>query len=594
MSKLLMMQDKVQQFCSAITSVLNIETMILDETLQIVAGTGKYSEQIGSYEAEAFLSQEYLYKYILRKGDVYVVEDVDDPLYGPEQYGETGEICCAIPYKTGSIGIISLVAFDDEQYERLIGNSSNICDFLRNMAFLLSSLLLESETLDRIDVQARLLNEVVDSSPHCIIAVNSEGKIIRSNTKARKFLQGDGKDFWGVLGKSIDQFWPGASTAIIENGQDFKNKEFLFDEVDVHIVLSSRIIYNQDQIEQVVIFFDDVIEARQNAYAILDEGRGALDNIIGSSPALKPLKDMVPMISSSDSTVLITGESGTGKELFAKAIHFSGPRSSEPFVTINCGAIPENLIESELFGYEKGSFTGADTAGHVGKFEKANGGTVFIDEIGDLPLHMQMKLLHVLQRREFERVGGTETIKLDVRFIAATNKDLPGMIADGSFREDLYYRINVIPMIIPPLRDRKEDIPALVNYFISRIDAQLHRNVTSVSDEAMSVLLAHEWPGNVRELENAIEYGVNMAPGEIIRSSDLSPHLRDTQPGFIIDTDSNDLKRNIENYENHILLEYLKDVESGEITKEELARKLGISHSSLYRKINRLTKAKKG
>ena len=591
MSKLLMMQDKVQQFCSAITSVLNIETMILDETLQIVAGTGKYSEQIGSYEAEAFLSQEYLYKYILRKGDVYVVDDMSDPLYGPEQYGETGEICCAIPYKTGSIGIISLVAFDDEQYERLIGNSSNICDFLRNMAFLLSSLLLESETLERIDVQARLLNEVVDSSPHCIIVVNSEGKIIRSNTKARHFLQDDGRDFWGVLGKSIDHFWPGATAAIIENGQDFKNKEFLFNEVGVHVLLSSRIIYNHDQIEQVVIFFDDMIEARQNAYAILDEGRGALDNIIGNSPALRPLKDMVPMIASSNSTVLITGESGTGKELFAKAIHFSGPRSSEPFVTINCGAIPENLIESELFGYEKGSFTGADTAGHVGKFEKANGGTVFIDEIGDLPLHMQMKLLHVLQRREFERVGGTDTIKLDVRFIAATNKDLPGMIADGSFREDLYYRINVIPMIVPPLRDRKEDIPALINYFINRIDAQLHKNVSSVSNEAMSVLLAHDWPGNVRELENSIEYSVNMAPGDIIRSSDLAPHLKESRSGFMIGTDSNDLKHNIENYENYILLEHLKDVESGVITKEELARKLGISHSSLYRKINRLTKA---
>lgn len=591
MSKLLLVQDAVQQICSAITSVLNVESMVLDENLQIVAGTGKYEEQIGSLEAEALLSEEFLYKYILRVGGTYVVDDTSDPLYGPEQYGETGEICCAIPYRTGSIGILSLVAFDEEQYDRLIGNRANICDFLSNMALLLSSYLAGSETLERIDAQARLLTEVVDSSPHCIIAIDASGKIINSNTKARRFLQPDPDRFWGVLGKRIDQFWSGASSAIIQQKQDFRNKEFLFNDGQVHIVLSSRIIYNEGDIEQIVIFFDDVVEAKENAYALLDDAKGAMDSIIGNSPVLSEVKAMVPPVSSSDSTVLITGESGVGKELFAKAIHFSGRRSSAPFVIINCGAIPDNLMESELFGFEKGAFTGAHEHGHIGKFEKANGGTVFIDEIGDLPLHLQMKLLRVLQSKEFERVGGTQTIHVDVRFIAATNRDLTAMIREGTFREDLYYRLNVIPMYIPPLREHPEDIPALIHHFLSLYAAKLRRNVTVISDDAMSFLLQSDWPGNVRELENVIEYSVNMAQTNMIRVSDLPPYLKKAHPDLSLGSDSG-LKQNIENYENYVLIQQLREVEEGRLTKEELARKLGISRSSLYRRINRLTKSK--
>ena len=589
MSKLLQIQETVQQICSAITSVVNIESMVLDENLQIIAGTGQYQEQIGSFEAESFSTEEYLYKYILRQGGTYTVEDTNDPLYGPEQYGETGEICCAIPYKTGSIGIISLVAFDEEQYGRLIGNKTNVCDFLQNMAVLLSSFVLGSENLGKIDTQARLLNEVVNSSPHCIVTVDASGKIIASNSKARSFLQKSPGEFWGILGKKLDHYWSGAFNAIVESRQEFKNKEFRFNDGEVHIVLSSRIIYNRDAVEQVVIFFDDAIEARQTAYRILDESRGALDSIIGNSPVLTSLKEMVPTIASSNSTVLITGESGTGKELFAKAIHFSGERSSAPFVTINCGAIPENLIESELFGYEKGTFTGADTHGHAGKFEVAGEGTIFIDEIGDLTLNMQMKLLHVLQRREFERLGSNRTIQVRARFITATNRDLAQMVAEGTFRDDLYYRLNVIPMTIPPLRDRMDDLPALVNHFIKKHSSQLHKNVDKISEDAISILLSHGWPGNVRELENAIEYSVNMARDNTIRPADLSPYLRSLHPGPAAAGNDN-LKQSMTEYENSFLLQQLKEVELGNLTKDELARKLGISRSSLYRRISRLKK----
>lgn len=588
MSKLQLVQETVQQIATAISSVLNIECMILDDRLRIIAGTGKYYQQIGAFEAEAFLSQDYLYKYLLKKGGTYVVDDIFDPLYGPELYGETGEICCVIPYKTGSIGIISLVSFDDKQYDALIGNRESICGYLQHMANLLSSFIANTESYSKIQEQARLFSEIVNSSPHCIITTDSSGCIRAFNDKARNYLQNGQSQFWGILGKKIDFFWENAWELLTNSGENFKNKEFFFNNRAVHVIISLQIIYNNDSIEQAVVFFDDVVEAKQSAFNILSEGRGATDVIVGKSPQIEQLKNMVPNIAASNSTVLITGESGTGKEMFANAIHYSSDRKEAPLVTINCGAIPESLIESELFGYEKGAFTGAAAEGHVGKFEKGNGGTVFVDEIGELPLPMQSKLLHVIQRREFERVGGNKTISVDVRIIAASNRNLVQMVKDGTFREDLYYRLNVIPLHIPPLREHPSDISLLANHFLTVYSKKLNKPIQAFSDEAMSRLLSHDWPGNARELENAIEYSVNMAAGNIITISDLTPALQDINSGFHKKMETDGLKQNVKFFENQLLIQGLKEVELGLLTKEELARKMGISKSSLYRKINRL------
>ena len=218
----------------------------------------------------------------------------------------------------------------------------------------------------------------------------------------------------------------------------------------------------------------------------------------------------------SNSTVLITGESGTGKEMFAKAIHYASPREDKPFITVNCGAIPENLLESELFGYEKGAFTGASEKGKEGKFELADGGTIFLDEIGDMPLHLQVKILHVLQNMRFDRVGGSKSIIVDVRVIAATNKDLEKLIEEGSFREDLYYRLSVIPLSIPPLRERKDDIKQLMYHFLKKYNSFMNKKIERFSPEVEEIYTNHDWPGNVRELENAVEYGANMAFGNVI------------------------------------------------------------------------------
>jgi len=247
---------------------------------------------------------------------------------------------------------------------------------------------------------------------------------------------------------------------------------------------------------------------RQNfAYRRDAAVRNSLDNIVGASPSMEKLKETVRTVSSTASTVVIFGESGTGKELVARAVHACSPRSAEPFVSINCGAFPETLLESELFGYMKGSFTGA-TQNKRGLFEVANGGTLFLDEISEMSLAMQVKLLRVLQERVLRPIGGTAEVAIDVRLIAATNKDLERLVAEGQFREDLYYRISVIPIRVPPLRDRREDIPVLTNHFLKKYVTVAGKSITSIVAESLRGLLEYDWPGNVRQLENTIERAV--------------------------------------------------------------------------------------
>src|SRR5215208_4569686 len=244
------------------------------------------------------------------------------------------------------------------------------------------------------------------------------------------------------------------------------------------------------------------------------------DKIVGQSAALQHVLDIVKKVAKSNTTVLIRGETGTGKELIAGATHHNSLRANRNFVKVNCAALQENLLESELFGHEKGAFTGADKQ-RIGRFEQADGGTLFLDEVGDMSANTQAKILRVLQEHEFERLGGTRTIKVDVRLIAATNRDLPAMVAAGQFREDLYYRLNVVTIEMPPLRERKEDIGALAGFFIRRFAGELKKKIEGLDPDALKLLVRYNWPGNIRELENAIERAALLAETAIITSSDL-------------------------------------------------------------------------
>ena len=312
------------------------------------------------------------------------------------------------------------------------------------------------------------------------------------------------------------------------------------------------------------------------------------DEIVGQHPSLQKLHRLIAQVARTTATVLITGESGTGKELVARAIHRQGPRDPKPFVAVNPAAIPETLIESELFGHEKGAFTGAYQR-KLGRFELAQGGTLFLDEIGTLKAELQAKLLRVLQEREIERVGGTRAIKIDVQVIAATNVDLTDAVSRGAFREDLYYRLNVVRVEVPPLRERAQDIPLLVEHFIRRSSREFNKRVEALSPEALAALQEYRWPGNVRELQNVIERSVVLAEGPVIQLNDLPldvllpEHRRKVQ-----EADRLPLKSATEDFERQIVLRVLERVKGNQ---REAARILGLHRNSLARLLARWKEA---
>ncbi len=316
---------------------------------------------------------------------------------------------------------------------------------------------------------------------------------------------------------------------------------------------------------------------------------GPFKDMIGQSERMQRLFRLVEKVADSDSTIIVQGETGTGKGLIAKAIHENSYRKDKPFVQINCGAIPENLLESELFGHVKGAFTGA-VAAKPGKFEIADGGTIFLDEIGDMSHDLQVKLLKVLEESEFERVGGCQTIKTDVRIIAATHRDLDAAVENGTFREDLYYRLVVIPLTLPPLRDRKSDIPLLIAHFLDQLNQKKHTQITGISEKAMELMIAHSWPGNVRELKNMMERLVVLTQEGEIYPRDLPQKLR-TAPSdasSIPDVEVSDqgicLSTAVSDFEKSLISQSMK-IANG--VKKNAAKLLNIKRTTLIEKIKR-------
>jgi DNA-binding NtrC family response regulator len=360
---------------------------------------------------------------------------------------------------------------------------------------------------------------------------------------------------------SIDQ----AVQAVKEGAYDYINKPFKIDEM----LLTIEKALEERRLRHEVSALRQELRTRYH-----------FENLIGKSRAMQEIFGLIEQVAGSRSTVMVYGKSGTGKELVAKAIHYNSPRASRAFVAVNCAAIPAELLESELFGHEKGSFTGA-IATKVGKFELATGGSLFLDEVGSMRLDLQAKILRALQEREVERVGGTRTIKIDVRVIAATNRDLKKAVEEEAFREDLYYRLNVVPITLPDLKDRQEDIPLLANHFVQKFAQESNPAIREISKEAMAVLMSHTWPGNVRELENVIERAVTLGHGPAVLPADLPPHLAGG---------ANPLERalareaTLEDLERDYIAMILQRTKGHQIRAATI---LGIDRRTLYRKIRR-------
>ncbi len=355
--------------------------------------------------------------------------------------------------------------------------------------------------------------------------------------------------------------------ALRQGAADYLLKPIEFDEVIIRVkqILKNKRLSLENK------FLRGQIQKRFN-----------FQNIVGNSSAMKEVFVLIKRVSEASTNVLITGETGTGKELVARAIHNNSERSDQSFIPVNCGAIPDNLYESEFFGYKKGAFTGANE-NHDGLFKSANGGTLFLDEIGDLPEHVQVKLLRVLQEKEVRAVGSNTSFNIDVRVVAATNKDLIEEVKKGNFREDLFYRLNVVEIHLPSLSERKDDIPSLVDHFVDRYNSELNRKVKGVDNAVMKALMNYEWKGNLRELENIIERAVLLTDSEYISLKELPSHLR---PNIKVDSNyPDDLNEALNAYEKQHILNVL---ERAEWNRTEAAKTLGIDTSTLYRKMLKL------
>lgn len=572
-----------QMVCEAIASVVNIDVTIVDNQLVRIAGTGRYYSSIGNS-----VSKHSAFYYALENKSAFVIENPGEhqaclDCDCKDKCSEHAEMCCPIDTGSGIAGVIGLIAFEPDQRKALIENQEHLMRFLNKMSELIASKLREFASREAMDLLGKEMKVAMDTVDIGFVISDELGKINRMNRKAQNFFKkatGNPRELNEILDSE-------SVAKILESTDPIKNKTIVFSSgkkglYDVAPVVSSSgikgFILTVTPLETVL----QTVNAMTQGISMTD-----FDDIVGESFILSKTKETAKRVALQNSTVLIYGESGTGKELFARAIHNYSKRCRAPFITVNCAAIPDTLLESEIFGYEEGAFTGAKRGGKPGKFLLANGGTLFLDEIGDMPLHLQAKLLRVLQEQTIDPIGGVQSLKVDVRIIAATHQNIEAKVLEGSFRQDLFYRLNVIPLTVPPLRERDSDIRNLAFYFLSKCNDKLEKNVKRIHEVCLGRLLRYNWPGNVRELENVMEYAVNMCDGDEIQCMHLPKQLIET-------FDATELKESqdsvlpilpLQVMEKAAIQNALAYYKGDKSAIEKAAVALGLSRATLYRKI---------
>lgn len=579
-NNLLDIKTYVQKLAEVISEVLRVDVEVVNTQFARIAGTGRYSGSKGSStEGEVFI-----YKKVIETGKKQVIEN---PGFHklcqncPKRNSclEKFEYCTPIISDGSVIGVISLICYTEGQKKIIISKFKEYFDFLDRISELIASKASEAYYLSQKENLSAELKSIINYIQDNVLVIDEEGRTLFYNEKLRNFLERHFKSIDDINQLKVNISDYGERVNInnftsfnLNIGSESRRVLGYVNDIGVHGDNKSRIIIFQDMKS-----FQKVIYEHSESNRIVD-----FNSIIGVSSILEDLKEKCISIAAGHASVLITGESGTGKELFARAIHNESKRFKGPFIAINCGAIPDSLLESELFGYVPGAFTGASKNGKIGKFELAGKGTIFLDEIGDMPLHLQVKLLRVLQDKVVIPIGSNKPIPINVRIISATNKPLEKMVKSGEFREDLFYRLNVIPIEIPPLRERTEDIPVLVEHFLKKYCSYYEINVPQVSDEVMSILKYYSWKGNVRELENTIEYIVNVLQNsEIIQKC----HLPDR---IIVKEDyDKDDELNLEMIEKKTIVKAINKFGGNTENKKKVARALGISLATLYRKMDK-------
>ncbi|WP_353894144.1 sigma 54-interacting transcriptional regulator [Proteinivorax hydrogeniformans] len=441
---------------------------------------------------------------------------------------------------------------------------------------------IEEITVLPIEKKERQLSETIEAVSEGIMSIDQQGRVNGLNQAAQNILNLSGENSLGKhVSKVLNKDVPMLRT--LRTGKGYENKEMILNinNSQVHYITTGKPIKDDyGNTMGVVATMQDMRQVRQLVYSLTKPNDITFDQIVFNSEKMTQRVELAKLSARSEATVLIQGESGTGKELFARAIHNYSERNKQPFVPINCAALPHALLESELFGYQGGAFTGARKEGKQGLFEFAKGGTVFLDEIGDMPMHIQVKILRVLQEKTIRRIGSNHEIPIDVRVITATNKPLQELVNNNKFREDLYYRINVIPINIPPLRERAEDITILAEYFLDKYQTVMDKHVGTFSEKARQSLFSYYWPGNVRELENVIERAVILTP----INEDIDVYALNLEQKLSEETDDGKtLKEKTDAFEKKLLLEAAKKHQ----TTRKIGNALGISHTAVRKKLKK-------
>ncbi len=576
-------QSYVQSYAEIISRVTGIDVEIMDDNMVRIAGTGIYAAEVGQSLANA----GEIYKEVMRTHKTILVENPrQHPICErcPHRENCRERFSLSTPIVAGDklLGVIGLVCFNDEDRRRMQNSPDSYTGFITFLAGALAHKIGEQDKLNRVTQFLDLMLQVVDVPGQGILLFDYSGALIYSNAPAGELFRLSG----GVTLNLSD---------IQRSGHGlyaFEEFEVRLPEGRTHSVLG-RLKELDSQSEGKVTLF--VFELPTRLAQLVGNISGAtpdtgFDALLGDSPALRTLKSRAMNVADSSSTVLISGESGTGKELLARAIHQTGSRRDHPFVAINCGGIPETLLESELFGYVSGAFTGASSRGRMGKFELAQGGVIFLDEISTMPLYLQVKLLRVLQERMITRLGSNKQIYVNVRVIAASNEDLQDCIRRNVFREDLYYRLNVIPLNIPPLRERAGDVAVLANHFLDKYCALFQKHRPRLRSALLNLLESHSWPGNVRELEHVLEYAVNMMPDNGSLTLDCLPAqfleaVKEAPEAVVPGQEPNAALEPLSVLEERAIRAALERFGQSTEGKKRSARTLGISLATLYRKM---------
>lgn len=579
-------QVAVQEVAEAIASALNMEVEIFDNELVVVGATGRIRSKIGFKQETAHVAT-----FVLERGASCTIDEPGKHFICANCKIKrncfcTSALVCPISREGRILGTISLLSFNEEQREILLSRQGQFFDYMARMGELIAGQAQLHEALDQLATSELHLKTIIDTVNDGIITVDANSNISYFNKEAERLLGVRGEL---MIGKPVqDYFTDSPLPAIIKKRISITGKETSYkrNQCEMKLFYSAFPIILGEKVVGAVKTFKDVKTISQIAGSINNRHEmTTFDDILGHSQTICELIERAKLVAAGTSTVLLQGESGTGKEMFARAIHQASPFRNGPFQAINCSAIPEMLLESELFGYEEGAFTGARKGGKPGKFELADGGTIFLDEIGDMPLFLQAKLLRVLESKTLERVGGTTALHFNTRVVAATHHDLESMLREGKFRDDLYYRLNVIPLYIPSLKERREDILFLAKSFLEKYCFLNNKEIGTMEPEVEEMLLNYDWPGNVRELENVIEHAVNFEQSLQLNKGSLPQWLFNKLHNPI---QPERLKNQVSEWEFEVIEKLIAEQGTSLAAKKAIAKKLGISLTTLYRKINKI------